>query len=135
MRIFAQNFQLWVQCAKCSRHPKGLKFFCKCFYTNSHIFQSAAKIFKKKTFFRYTLLPIPFTELYSFIILVQLKFRGFAIPRIVLIRFFTDNKTSWLRNTEMHLRWAATFDLRQIETIRSILRFCHEEGLQYMMLL
>ena len=51
MRIFAQNFQLWVQCAKCSRHPRALKFFPKCFYTNSHTFQGAAKILEKKRFF------------------------------------------------------------------------------------
>ena len=56
MRIFAQNFQLWVQCAKCYRHSRALKFFPKCFYTNSHTFQGAAQIFEKKTFFRYTLL-------------------------------------------------------------------------------
>ena len=55
MRIFTQNFQLWVQCAKCSRYPRALKFFPKCFYTNSHNFQGTAKIFEEKTFFRYTL--------------------------------------------------------------------------------
>ena len=39
-----------------SHHPGALKFLLKCFYTNSHTFQGAAKIFEKKTFFRYTLL-------------------------------------------------------------------------------
>ena len=55
MRIFTPNSQLWVQCVKCSHHPRALKFLPKCFYTNSHTFQGVAKIFEKKTFFRYTL--------------------------------------------------------------------------------
>ena len=55
MRIFAPNFQFWVQCAKCSHHPRALKFFPKCFCINSHTFQGAAKVFEKKTFFRYTI--------------------------------------------------------------------------------
>ena len=51
MRIFVPNFQLWVQCAKCSRHPRALRFLPKCFYTNSHTFQEVAKIFEKKKSF------------------------------------------------------------------------------------
>ena len=56
IRIFAPNFQLWVQCAKCSRHPRALRFLPEYFYTDSHTFQGVAKIFEKRTFFRYTLL-------------------------------------------------------------------------------
>ena len=43
---------------------------------------------------------------------VQLKFRGFTVPCIVLTPFHTDNEASWLRNTELHPRWAAPSDLR-----------------------
>ena len=32
-------------------HPRALKFLPKCFYTNSHTFQGAAKIFEKKNVF------------------------------------------------------------------------------------
>ena len=60
MSIFAANSLLWVRCAKCSHHPGALKFLPKCFCTNSHTFQGAAKIFEKKTFFRYTLVCVKF---------------------------------------------------------------------------
>ena len=48
-----QNFQLWVQCAKCSHHPRAIRFLPKCFYTDSQSLQGAANIFEKKTFFHY----------------------------------------------------------------------------------
>ena len=71
MRIFAPNFQRWVQCAKCSRHPRALKFLPKRFYTNAHTFQGAAKIFEKKMFFRYALLPN--VTIYIIIIIVYFR--------------------------------------------------------------
>ena len=51
MRTFATNFQLWVQCAKCYRHPRALRFLPKCLYTNSQTFQGAAKNFREKNVF------------------------------------------------------------------------------------
>ena len=38
---------------------------------------------------------------------VQLKFRGFTVSYIMLTPFLTDDEASWLRNTELHPRWAA----------------------------
>ena len=50
---------------------------------------------------------------------VQSKLGGFTVPCIVLTPFYNDDESSWLRNTELHPRWAATSDLRhlRVETI------------------
>ena len=45
---------------------------------------------------------------------IQLKFRDFTVPCIVLTPFHTDDEASWLRNTELHPRWAAPSDLRHL---------------------
>ena len=45
---------------------------------------------------------------------VQLRFRDFTVPCIVLTPFHTDDEASWLRNTELHPRWAAPSDLRHL---------------------
>ena len=55
---------------------------------------------------------IPFTKLAYLNFPVQLKFRDFTVPYIVLTPFHTDDEASWLRNTELHPRWAAPSDLR-----------------------
>ena len=64
-------------------------------------------------------LPIPFTKSASLNFSVVLKFWCFTVPCIVLTSFYTDDEASWLRNTELHQRWAAPSDLRQLgfETI------------------
>ena len=49
---------------------------------------------------------------------VQLKFSGFTVPCSVLTLFHTDDEASWLRNTELHPRWAAQSDLRHLRLKR-----------------
>ena len=39
---------------------------------------------------------------------------NFRVPCIVLTTFHTDDEASWLRNTELHPRWAAPSDLRHL---------------------
>ena len=57
-------------------------------------------------------LPIPIIAIVNFP--VQLKFRDFTVPCIALTPFHTDDEASWLRNTELHPRWAAPSDLRHL---------------------
>ena len=57
---------------------------------------------------------IPITKLAYVNFPIQLKFWGFMVPCIVLTPFYTDNEASWLRNTELHPRWAAPSDLRHL---------------------
>ena len=42
------------------------------------------------------------------------EFRGFTVPCIVSTPFLTNDEASWLRNTELHPRWAAPSDLRHL---------------------
>ena len=50
---------------------------------------------------------MPFTKLVYLNFPLQLKFRGFTVPCIVLTPFYTDDEASWLLNTELQLQWAA----------------------------
>ena len=59
-------------------------------------------------------IPIPIIKLAFMNFPLQLKFRGFTVPCIVLTLFYTDHVASWLRNTESHSRWAAPSDLRHL---------------------
>ena len=45
---------------------------------------------------------------------IQSYFTDFTVPCIVLTPFHTDDEASWLRNTELHPRWAAPSDLRHL---------------------
>ena len=84
-------------------------------------------------------LPIPITgtKLAYVNFPVQLEFRGFTVPCIVLTPFHTDDEASWLRNTELHPRWATPSDLRHLELkrypiftdVKTALKCCHGVGL------
>ena len=44
----------------------------------------------------------------------KIKNWNFTVFCIVLTPFHTDDEASWLRNTELHPRWAAPSDLRHL---------------------
>ena len=58
--------------------------------------------------------PIPYTKLACLNFSIHLKLRGYAVPSIVLTPFYTDDEVSWLWNTELLPRWAASPDLRHL---------------------
>ena len=58
-------------------------------------------------------LDLPITKLANVNFPVQLKFESFTFPYIVLIPFYTDDEVSWM-TTELHSRWAASSDLRDL---------------------
>ena len=59
-------------------------------------------------------LPIPITKLAYVNFPVQLKFCGFHHSLHCFATFNTDDEANWLRNTELHPRWAAPSDLRHL---------------------